>query len=148
MALDTSGQWWVGSQPGDIGGFLKAYASPGYAVDEFRLSFCNCGCDTFNLWADDDDGCARRECLSCRKATFICDSEEYWGEAAPVKWSCIECGEQAEACNIGVGFSLYADDGEIRWLYLGVRCALCGILGCFAGWKIAYAPSRHLLEQI
>jgi hypothetical protein len=24
----------------------------------------------------------------------------------------------------------------------------CGILGCFAGWKIDYAPSRQLLEQV
>jgi len=49
--------------------------------------------------------------------------------------------------HIGIGFSLY-DDGEIRWLYVGERCATCGILGCFAGWKIAYSPSKQLLEQV
>jgi len=49
--------------------------------------------------------------------------------------------------NVGVGFSLY-DDGEVRWLYLGERCSKCGILGCFAGWKVGYSPSKGLLEQV
>ncbi|MGA7753515.1 MAG: hypothetical protein WCB05_11810 [Candidatus Sulfotelmatobacter sp.] len=51
------------------------------------------------------------------------------------------------SANVGVGFSLY-DDGEIRWVYFGERCSACGILGCFAGWKVAYSPSKQLLEQV
>ncbi len=75
---------------------------------------------------------------------FICDSEEYWSDATPEQWKCIECG--FTSANVGIGFSLY-EDGEVRWLYVGERCANCGILGCFAGWKIAYSPSKQLLEQ-
>ena len=49
--------------------------------------------------------------------------------------------------DVGVGFSLY-DDGEVRWLCVGERCPKCGILGCFAGWKVGYSPSKGLLEQV
>jgi hypothetical protein len=146
MSVDKSGKWWVGERPGDIHEFLEAYTSDGYGVDEFRLSRCGCGSDEFVLWADDDEGCARRQCRSCKQLKFICDSEQYWSQAEPEKWKCIECKSKARACNIGVGFSLY-EDGEVRWLYVGVRCASCGILGCFAGWKVAYSPSRQLLDQ-
>ncbi len=77
---------------------------------------------------------------------YICDSEEYDADAKPVKYKCIECG--SSTANMGVGFSLYGDDGEIRWLYVGVRCTECGVLGCFAGWKIAYSPSKQLMEHV
>jgi hypothetical protein len=40
------------------------------------------------------------------------------------------------------------EDGEVHWLYVGERCVRCGTLGCFAGWKIAYSPSKQLLEQV
>ena len=33
------------------------------------------------------------------------DSAEYWSEATPEKWKCIECG--SASANVGVGFSLY-----------------------------------------
>jgi hypothetical protein len=31
---------------------------------------------------------------------------------------------------------------------VGVRCPRCGVLGCFAGWKIGFSPSRHLLDRV
>jgi hypothetical protein len=136
----------VGSQSTDVREFLEAYAADGYKVDDFRLSKCVCGSDRFFLWADDDEGCAKRECTSCKRTHFICDSEEYWTEAKPERWKCAVCKSKDKACNIGVGFSLY-EDGEVRWLYIGERCANCGVLGCFAGWKVAYSPSRQLLDQ-
>jgi len=146
VSVDKTGKWWVGDQPSDIREFLEAYAPDGYKVGEFRLAKCMCGSERFLLWADDDEGCARRQCESCKQSNFICDSEEYWEDAKPEQWKCIVCKSKASTCNVGVGFSLY-EDGEIRWLYVGERCAICGVLGCFAGWKVAYAPSRQLLEQ-
>jgi hypothetical protein len=144
MAVDRTGKWWVGDHPNDIREFLEAYSSDGYRVHEFRPSKCECGSERFLLRADDDEGCAQRQCETCGRKQFICDSEEYWADAKPEQWTCVEC--KANACNVGVGFSLY-EDGQIRWLYVGERCAACGVLGCFAGWKIAYAPSRQLLDQ-
>ena len=146
MSIDTAGKWWVGSEPADIRGFLEAYASKGYEVLDFRLAKCACGSESFRLEADDNEGVAKRTCSKCTQHHFMCDSEEYWEDAEPETWKCIECA--SGDANIGVGFSLYDDDGEIRWLYVGYRCAHCGVLGCFAGWKIAYAPSKQLMNQV
>jgi len=145
MRIDKTGKGWVGNEPADVREFLEAYASGGYRIDDFRLSKRECGSDRFFLWADDDEGCARRQCQSCERSRFICDSEKYWEEAKAEKWKCIECN--SEVCNVGVGFSLY-DDREIRWVSVGERCVPCGILGCVAGWKIGYSPSGQLLDFV
>lgn len=145
MSVDKSGQWWVGASPQDIKEYLEAYSAEGYRSQQFRQAKCACGGDTFELFADDDESCAKRICASCAVEHFICDSAEYWSYATPEKWKCTGCG--STSANIGVGFSLY-EDGEVRWPYVGQRCSNCGILGCFAGWKVAYTPSKQLLEQV
>ena len=83
----------------------------------------------------------------CGKAHFVCDSEKFWdeAEAETEQWQCTEC--DSEDCNVGIGFSLYDDHQNIKWLYVGVRCAGCGLLGCFAGWKVGYGPSLQLMDQ-
>jgi hypothetical protein len=147
VTIDTSGKWWVGSNPEDIDEYLHAYSSEGYKTNTFRLAKCQCGSTEFELEADDDEGVARRTCTSCRTEHFICDSEKYWEDASPQKCECIEC--KSTAANVGVGFSLYEDDPTgIRWLYVGVRCAKCGVLGCFAGWKVAEVEALHLMELV
>lgn len=145
MAVDKLGQWWVGSQPQDLKEYLEAYSADRYMVHEFRLAQCKCGSDQFNLRADDDEGCAKRVCPSCSEARFVCDSEEFYPDPQPEEWKCVECG--SNLVNVGVGFSLY-EDGEIRWIYIGERCVSCGILGCAAEWKVAYEPSKQLIDQV
>ena len=144
MSIDKSGEWWRGSEPADLAEYLEAYSSEGFESHEFRLSQCTCGSIQFVLEADDDEGAARRVCAKCKLPHFICDSEEFWQDAEPDTWRCIECnGNEA---NIGIGFSLYPDSGDVKWLYVGTRCTKCAILGCFAGWKVGYGPSYHLLD--
>src|SRR4051812_12436437 len=145
MGIDQSGKWWVGTNPQDIKKYLEAYSAEGYPTSEFRQFKCECGSEVFELWADDEEGCAKRICTSCGQQRFICESEEYWQDALPEQWKCIECG--STGANVGVGFSLY-DGGEIRWLYIGERCSNCGVLGCFAGWKVGYSPSKQLLVAV
>jgi hypothetical protein len=145
MTIDESGTWWVGSEPRDIEGFLKAFADDGYEVRAFRLAHCTCGSDRFSLEADDNEGAARRTCVACGTEYFICDSADSWQDAEPEPWSCIEC--KSKHANVGCGFALRAN-GEVRWIYVGARCARCGILGCYAGWKIDYEPSTHLLDRV
>jgi hypothetical protein len=145
MSIDTSGKWWVGTNPDDIKEYLQAYTSGGHKAHEFRLAKCACGSVDFHLDADDAEGVAKRTCSECSQHHFLCDSEEFAEEAEFERWRC-ECG--SEITNVGVGFSLRKKEGEIRWLYVGCRCAKCGILGCFAGWKIDYAPSRQLFDRV
>jgi hypothetical protein len=146
MSIDRSGQWWKGTESSDVREYLLAYAEDAYQVHEFRLAKCSCGSEIFNLAADDVSGVAKRTCVSCNSEHFICDSEEFWTDAEPEELACIECG--SKQANIGVGFSLYDHGHDVRWLYVGVRCVECGVLGCFAGWKVAYSPSLDLIEQV
>jgi hypothetical protein len=145
MAIDKSGKWWIGSMAEDLREYLIAFSSEGYKIHDFRLAKCQFGSEDFYLWADDGEGTAKRICLSCESSHLICDSEEYWEDSMPIEWVCVECS--SKLANFGVGFSLY-EDGEIRWLYIGERCSTCGVLGCAAQWKVAYAPSKQLLDQV
>jgi len=145
VSINKSGKWWIGTEPSDIRGFLEAYDEEGYEVHEFRLSKCICGCVEFKLDADDNEGVAKRACAKCGAEHYICDSQEFWEDAEPEHWDC-ECN--SEICNVGVGFSKYPDSAaSIKWIYIGVRCACCGILGCFAGWKIGQDDVAHLFDQ-
>jgi hypothetical protein len=84
--------------------------------------------------------------VKCQREHFICDSKEFWEEASPQHWACIEC--DSERTNVGVGFSFYPDSRDVKWLYVGCRCAKCGVLGCFAGWKVGYGDSERLLDEV
>ena len=144
MTIDTSGKWWVGSEPADLAAYLREFTADSNLVGEYRSATCPCGSTEFFVDADDTQGAAKRTCAKCRSEHFICDSAEYWEEAEPSRCAC-PCG--AEVMNVGVGFAIYPDDREVKWLYIGCRCASCGVLGCYADWKVAYAPSRHLFDQ-
>lgn len=135
---------WVGDRPEDIADYLTAYADDSYPVHAFRIATCSCGSLEFELEADDNEGTARRTCAVCGKRHPICESEEYWDGSRFEKWQCVDC--QSSDANVGVGFSL-DPQGEVRWLHVGYRCANCGVLGCFVGWKVSYTPSRQLLEK-
>jgi len=145
MTINTGGKWWVGSVAEDIKAYLKAFSADTYVIDDFRLAKCECGSFNFHLRADDNEGTAARVCVSCNRSHLLCDSQEYWEDSSPVEWKCLECG--SNTCNVGVGFSLY-EDGEIRWLYVGERCVTCGVLGSTTQWKVAYTPSKQLLDQV
>lgn len=147
MAIDTSGKWWVGSSPLDLEEYLRAYSKDSYPATLFRLARCQCGSEIFSLETDDDEGVARRTCVKCGSVHFICDSENYWKEARPESFECVECG--GTTCNVGVGFALYEDSpSAIKWLYVGERCATCGVLGCMAGWKVGLDDALYLLDDV
>ena len=144
MSIDTSGTWWTSDDANDIRGFLEAYSDDGgYPVSEFTLSRCTCGSIEFELDADDEEGWATRTCKACGGKHLICDSAESQDDAEPERWACVEC--KGYTCNVGVGFALYKRSRDIKWLYVGCRCPRCGILGCFAGWKVGYGDSERLI---
>ena len=138
--IDRSGQWWTGTNAVDVEEYLRSYTEDGYPATRFEQSRCNCGGDAFRLDADRDEGCARRTCAACGLEHFICDSGEYADDATLGPVTCPCSGETFE---IVVGFS-HHDDGDIRWISVGVRCVRCGVLGCPVEWKIDYAPSAEL----
>ena len=143
MTIDKSGEWWKGTEFGDIDEYLRDITADGYPADEIIQSVCTCGQTVFQLEVDDTEGCARRTCAACGTQTLICDSEEFWDEAESVEVVCPCRGLRFE---VGVAFSKY-EGGDVRWITIGRRCVECGVLGSPVDWKIDYGPTDHLLSQ-
>jgi hypothetical protein len=134
--IDTGGRWWRGDAPDDTVEYLAAYSGESYRADEWRLARCGCGSDAFLIDTDDEEGVARRTCMACSTAAFLCDGAESWDDAEPQLLACVECGgRHFNAC---VGFSLYPGRTGVRWVYLCQRCVACGVLGCVAEWKAGH----------
>ncbi|MBM2614090.1 hypothetical protein JIG36_00790 [Actinoplanes sp. LDG1-06] len=143
MAIDKSGPLWRGETFDDLAELVRAFEAGGYRVDTVAESRCG-ACDGvgFRVEVDEDENC-RRVCLGCGAAAFIGDSADYWDEESADSCAC-PCGGEEFA--VAVGFALF-DDGEVRWVSVGLRCLKDGALGVYAETKIDYSPSRHLLDQ-
>ncbi|MEZ6068456.1 MAG: hypothetical protein R3B90_22700 [Planctomycetaceae bacterium] len=147
MAIDKTGKWWVGSDADDLAEYLSAFTEDGFLATEFRVAKCDCGSKVFNLAIDSDEGAATRTCAECGHTYFICDSEEYWEDASPKKWKCFgKCN--SKTANVCVGFALRDDGKDVHWIYVGTRCSVCGVLGCYGDWKIDYSPSLQLMDSV
>jgi hypothetical protein len=146
MSIDKSGKWWVGSDKEDLTEYLVAFSEDGYPATEFRMARCACGSNVFHLAVDSEEGAAKRTCAECGNEHFICDSQEFWDEALPRKWKCTgKC--KSKIANVCVGFALRENREDVHWIYIGARCAHCGVLGCCGDWKIDYSPSLQLLDS-
>lgn len=143
MTISKKGGLWRSDNPSDIRRYLVFFAERSSAIDAFPLSQCDCGSSVLYLF-DEDETASMRKCVACAKEHFICDSAEYWRGDAPDQYACTEC--EGVHANIGVGFSLYADKSDVRWLYISVRSDNCGALGCFSEWKVGYSPSLRLID--
>ncbi|WP_069166912.1 hypothetical protein [Nocardia altamirensis] len=141
MVIDKSGQWWRGEDLTDLAEFVRAFRANGYKVDRVLESVCaQCDGRAFRVEADDDEGAARRTCTGCGTASFIADSAEYWDDADHGECAC-PCGGMEFA--VAVGYAL-RDNGDIRWISVGLRCIADGTLGVYADWKIDYSPALDL----
>lgn len=144
MSIDTSGEYWVGSEPRDLDEYLRAFTADNYPASRFVHAKCAKGHSEFRLEVDEDEGVARRSCRQCGTTHDMLDSAEYWEDAQPRAVEC-PCGHDQH--NVAVGFSLL-DDGSIRWVTIAVRCIKCGVLGAPVDWKIDYEPAEHLFDAV
>ena len=145
MTIDKSGKWWKGSSPEDLNDYLKEFSGDSYPIDRFALLHCQCDSTMFAIEIDEDEECGKGICSTCGESNFIADSQENWGTVAPRKYECIEC--HSKEANIGLGFALTEDHEAVKWIFLGCRCAKCGVLGCMIDWKISYEPSLHFIPN-
>ena len=144
MVIDKSKTWWTSDSASDIETYLREFTADGYpAADAIQAVCAGCGCREFNLRLDDEEGVAERTCSEYGTVFVMLDSADYLEDAELEDAAC-PCGN--ETFNVAVGFS--RDDGEVRWIYLGLRCTKDGILGCYADWKIDYSPSIQLLGEV
>jgi Zn finger protein HypA/HybF involved in hydrogenase expression len=142
--IDKTGEYWRGENFADLAEYLREFQADGYPVEHVNELRCpDCRGDTFQVEADDTEGCARARCGACRTALYIADSAENLDEADLAECAC-PCGNETFA--VAVGYSL-RENLEVRWISVGLRCTRDGTLGVYADWKIDYAASRHLLTK-
>ena len=75
---------------------------------------------TFTLDTDEDAGVALRTCTACGNGHYMGDSASYADEAEPARHPCVCDGEAFELLS---GVALYEDNNDVRWYYIGCRCA-------------------------
>ena len=144
MSIDTRGKWWKGNSEEDISEYLRAYSEN--KVKKVFISSCNeCGNKDFFVEFDWDEGVTRIICSKCKSIKYLADSEENWEGIKPRKYKCVEC--KSTSANVGTGF-IYRDNGDVKWVYIGVRCSKCGILGSVTDWSIDYSPTSEVEKNI
>lgn len=151
MTLKKRGKYWYGDDHGDLQSELARYSrSNGYPIDDFVDVRCECGSDLFLLFTDELQGVAKRQCCRCHVEHFMGDSADYVDESEVTPHECVCKQEQLQ---ITAGLHRYRNpdnslSNDVRWLYLGCRCASCGLVGCYADWKNEYQGYRELLAKM
>ena len=49
--------------------------------------------------------------------------------------------------NVKVGF-VRRENGSVKWVYIGSRCANCGVLASYLDWKVSYEPTEEMEGNI
>jgi hypothetical protein len=144
VTVNRSGTSWTGSEAGDIDEYLAHFTAAQYPVSRIEHARCaSCSHDVFRIRLDDEEGCAERICTGCGTTHLLLDSEDTVEDAELEEAAC-PCG--GETFNAAVGFAL-RDDGDVRWVHLGLRCTTDGTLGVYTDWKVDYSPTAHLFES-
>ncbi len=142
--IDTSGEYWRGSEPADVAEYLRAYTEE-ETLDVKPVLCSACGSHELLQIGDQDEGALQVKCTSCGTKKLLLDSAEYWKE---VSHRTIKCGVcKAKAFNVAVGFSR-RDNGQVRWVWIGARCTSCHTLGSAFDWKIDYEPTDEMEKNI
>lgn len=76
---------------------------------------------------------------------LIGDSQDYADEAEFGAHKCI-CGK--EAFELLSGVALYDGSNDVRWYYIGCRCASCNLVGVFADWKCEAGQADLFLSKV
>jgi hypothetical protein len=152
MAIDDSGEWWVGSDAADIAAYLTVYtrSEGAYPVKVCRLIRCPCGSLRFRVARAAE--VTQRICAACGRRKFICRAKADWEEAEAEEsvepYICVSCG--SKEANLAVGFAGYEENPEldaVKWFYVGLRCATCGVLGCFNDGKVGRGPAAEVYRR-
>ena len=146
MTLHKRGKHYYGDSQADIRKEVLRYSQLNeYFAQHFADANCECGSKTFRLTLDDNEGAAIRICSGCNNEHAIGDSDDFLENASLEECVC-PCG--SESFEIAVGVSLYDNSEDVRWLYLGCRCAQCGLTAVYGDWKSEFIGYRDLLARV
>lgn len=147
MALHKRGRFYYGDSQTDIRDELTRVGRiSDYVPTQFADTQCVCGGRTFRLRLDETAGAAVRICArqNCANVHPICDSEEYLDDAELEDCECPCGGDEFE---ITIGVHLYNGTEDVKWLYIGCRCAACGLTANYGDWTNEFADYRKLLAR-
>ena len=123
----------------DLDEYLTAFAAEGHSVADGLHATCGPCSDAaggFRPVLDDEEGAAVRTCATCGSQIAMLDCADYL-EDADLGGAACPCGH--EVFDAAVGFAL-REDGEIRWVSIGLRCLEDGWLGVYAGLEDQLQP--------
>jgi hypothetical protein len=144
MALRKKKQHWHGDDHADVVAFLRECSAAEYPAEHFANAICAaCKGDTFAIQLEEGSGVVRT-CSRCKVAHPVGDSAEYLGEGELDECQC-PCGEETFQLTIGV--ALYAESADVKWLYVGLRCVACGLIGNYGDWKNEFEDYRRFLVR-
>lgn len=146
MSIKKSRKGWKGTEAADLDVYLSEFsASHGTPVSRVEHSACSaCDSDVFKVGLDDEEGCAVRTCAKCGLVEPMLDSAEYLDDAELEDAAC-PCGH--EEFQVAVGFALRVD-GDVRWVFVSLRCMGDNTLGVYADWRIDYSPTDQLFARV
>jgi hypothetical protein len=145
MAIGRSGQRLPETAAAELDAYLREFQASGYPVARVVHAACaRCGGSEFGMRVDDEAGYADRTCHLCGDRFVMLDAPDVAEDADPGDAACL-CG--GERFDVAVGFAL-REDGEVRWVSVGLRCTADGVLGVYVDWKIDYSPSGHLMGRV
>lgn len=145
MTLNKKGQYWYGADTKDTKDEVERYSGlNGYKTVKFSQAVCGCGSLSFKLETDEEQGVAKRTCANCGAMHFMGDSAEYAEGATLEGHECICSATDFELCS---GVALYRDSNDVRWYYIGCRCAHCHLVGVFADWKCEAGDADAFLSN-
>ena len=91
-------------------------------------------------------------CAACWRSKFICRAKGDWQEAEAEEgvehYACASCG--SKKANIAVGFAGYEENPEldaVKWFYVGLQCATCGVLAYFNNGKVGRGPAADVYRR-
>ena len=142
--IDKTKKFWTGDQPDDIREYLTAFSR--IPTLETKPVICRkCGGDTVTIRADLDESGLQVICTNCKTKKLLLDSDEIWEDCSPRPVRCPVCKERNY--NTRVGF-LRRENGDVKHVFIGVRCTGCGTLGCLTDWRIDYSPTDEMEQNI
>lgn len=146
VVTERGDDWWRGTQASDLDAYLAEYAAANAEpLTSVVHAVCVlCGSGSFGVVVDDEAGVAGRVCERCDDARWMVDSAEHAADARPGEAAC-PCG--GEVFDVAVGFAC-GPDGEVRWVYVALRCLADGLMGVYTDWSVDYAPTDHLLSAV
>ena len=144
--LRTQAGFSYGDAQSDIRAELHDYSTANkYPTVHYADAVCRCGGRLFKLLVDDTAGAALRICRQCGEEHAIGDSADYLADAELTECEC-PCG--GPVFEVTVGVALYRNSDDVRWLYIGCRCPVCGLTACYADWKNEFTNYRDLLANV